>query len=42
MLKSAVMGEAMRESMKESLNALKPWYLVKTWLNHLPVSGKNL
>ena len=42
MLSSAVMGEAISESTKESLKALRPWYLVKTWENHLPVSGKNL
>ena len=42
MLSSAVIGEAISESRKESLKAFSPWYLVKTCENHLPVSGKNL
>ena len=42
MLSSAVTGAAISDSTKESLKALKPWYRVKTSLNHLPVSGKNL
>ena len=39
---SAVMGAEISDRTKESLNAFKPLYLVKTWVNHLKVSGLNL
>ena len=38
----AVMGEAMRDSTKESRKAWRPWYRVNTWPNHLRVRGVNL
>ena len=37
----AVIGAAMSESMNESRNAWKPWYLVKTCSNHLVVRLKS-
>ena len=39
---SAVIGEAISDSTKESRKACRPLYLVNTWLNHLKVSGVNL
>ena len=40
--RSAVMGEAISDSTKESRKAWKPRYLVNTCWNHLKVSGVNL